>query len=92
MTKPAPLLTPDQATELATDLINSLAEHSGDREAVNVELQHWLEVLDAPNLIRVCVAAVQMTFADCLAITPLEQVPPDRLVLVQATPTERNSA
>lgn len=86
-----PPLTVTQATDLAGDLILSLAALAGDLEAVNAELRHWHDVLDTRDLARVCMAVVQMTFAECMAITPVEQLPPSQLVLVEP-PTERKPA
>lgn len=79
-TKPA--LEVDQARSLSADLVRELGAVAGDPDAVDAALLRWLEVLDAENLLRVCAAAVQLTFADCLIPTPLDNVPRDRLALI----------
>lgn len=82
----------DHGLELAGDLIRALTPLSGDREAVNAELNHWLTVLDADDLSLVCTAAVRTIFADCLTPTPIDQLPADRLALVPTLTNERKTA
>lgn len=77
-----PAVDVDQARSLAADLVRELGAIAGDPEAVDATLTRWLDVLDVTNLARVCVAAVQLTFADCLTHTPLTDLPPDRLALL----------
>lgn len=77
-TKP---LTVEHGRVLATDLIRTLAPLSGDKDAINAEMGRWVDVLgsDAP---LVALAVVQMTFAECLTLTPASDLPPNRLALV----------
>lgn len=91
MTKPKSLSV-SHGLELACDLIRALTPLSGDRDAVNTALNHWLDALDAGDLSLVCIAAVQTIFADCLTPTPLDQLPPERLALIPTLPTERKTA
>jgi len=63
----------ERARLLASDLVRELAEHAGDPDGVLTTLQRWFDVLDT-RLFGVCLAAVQLTYADCLAVVP--DVPP----------------
>lgn len=73
-TEPVPL-TVDQALELGDDLIRQLADHIGDLDALNAVFRRWVDVLSETNLACVCMAALQSTFAGCLVMTPLADVP-----------------
>lgn len=75
-------LTIEQTRALAGDLLRELVPHIGDREAVNTLMLHWYETLGHHGLSVVSMAAVQMTFADCLTNTPVSEVPDDAIALV----------
>ena len=75
-------LSYDAIDALAGDLLRSLTPHAGDPDAVHAELLRWLGVLDTRDLSFVCMRAVQVTFADCLTVTPLDQAPPGALALI----------
>lgn len=68
-------LTVDEAIDLADDLLRQLAKLIGDLDALNTVFSHWVDVLGPSRMATVCMAALQTTFADCLTMTPLEDIP-----------------
>lgn len=56
-------------------MLRQLAEHIGDLEALNSVFRRWADVLGPQRLALVSMAALQTTFADCLTMTPLGEVP-----------------
>jgi hypothetical protein len=85
-TEPEPTLTTEEASQLAADLVRELADHAGDPAAVRATMLRWLDDQDVSGLSLVCMAAVQLTFADCLRPVPVDQIPAGSLTL---TPPER---
>ena len=85
-------LSVEHGLELAGDLIRALTPLSGDKDAIDGELNKWVDVLGPRDLALVCIAAVHTVFVDCLTLTPLEQLPADRLALLPTLPTERTPA
>ena len=90
-------LTPDQAPLtlaqtrlLAADLVTQLSTTPGDSAAVTATLMRWTDTLDPPQMALICMAAVRLTFADCLSRVPVDQIPAGALTLT--APKERNTA
>lgn len=70
------LLTVDQATTLADDLLRLLTPHVGDEDAVNARLARWADTLGPTRLGQVAMAAVQTTFVACLRRLDAGETPP----------------
>lgn len=87
-TTQAPELSVDQALELARDLLRQLAQNVGDVNALNATFLHWCDVLEPSNFTRVCMAALQTTFTECLTMTPIDDLPPGAHVYVTPAPEE----
>jgi hypothetical protein len=81
----------DHADDLAAALLRRLVHHIGDHDAIETELQDWLNELGIPSLSLVLLAAVRLTFEECLTITPLADIPAARLALLPTLP-ERTAA
>ena len=77
----------DHVETLADDLINVLAKHPGDDDAICDTLNHWHSTLDTRDFSLVCMAVVRTVFGECLIPHP-DRVPPDGLTLhtPEATP------
>ena len=85
----APRLTLAQTRLLAADLVTQLSATPGDSAAVTATLMRWTDTLDPPRMAGICMAAVRLTFADCLSRVPVDQIPTGTVTL---TPPERTAA
>lgn len=72
----------DRGRELAADMLRELTPHAGDSDQVDAVLTGYLDRLGHNHFSLVCMAAVQMTFTDCLTLTPLDSLPDERLALL----------
>ena len=70
------LLTDDQTVEMAGDLLRDLSPHIGDADAIEAEFIKWIDALGVPSMSMVLLAAVRLTFTDCLTLTGREDWPP----------------
>jgi hypothetical protein len=77
-------LTIDEARDLADDLIRQLSRHPGDDPAVCEVLRHWLDVHGVQGLSLVAMAAMRITFGECLTTHP-EAIPSDALTIDTST-------
>ena len=66
-------LSPDHIKVLGTDLLCELADVAGDPAAVAKLLNHWLDVLDVPELPMVCSSALYQAFAECITVVRPEE-------------------
>jgi len=85
---PTPLITVAEARNLALGLVGDLTPHAGDPDAVRKVLLRWLAIEDPARLSMVCMAAVRLTYADCLTRVPIDQMPPGALALTPPTEGE----
>ncbi|MDQ3431362.1 MAG: hypothetical protein M3467_03920 [Actinomycetota bacterium] len=76
-------LSAQQTNKLAADLVRQLAGQIGDAEAIALTLRRWHEVLGAQRWGGVCMAAIRITFRDCLAPTPIADVPPGSVAFIE---------
>lgn len=80
-------VTPDEAVDLAVDLLNELTGHIGDADAIDAALLRWVADHGAATFGFICAAAVQTVFTECLTLTPIEDVPAGRLAFTTAERT-----
>lgn len=62
------LLSVTEANDLARELVADLGSVPGDAGAVTEVLTDWLDDLGPDVMAFVCMAAVRLTFADCLRV------------------------
>ncbi len=86
------LITIAEADDLAPDLLRSLVDRIADPEAIETELQRWIDVLGVASMAIVLLAAVRLTFEECLTLTPLDAVPAARLALLPTLPDGSTAA
>ena len=70
-------MQPDEAREMAADLLRQLSACAGDRSAIDAVLRDLVDDVGARATGLVCAAAVQMTVADCLTPAAVADVPAD---------------
>lgn len=61
------LLSVTDARTLATDLVADLGAMPGDPDAIDDTLSRWAEELGPERMAQVCMAAVRITFAECMS-------------------------
>ena len=87
----APAIPLEAANGLALDLLRQLLPHIGNPHGIEAELQRWIDALGVPHMSLVLLEAVRLTFAEALTLTPLTDVPAERLALLPHMPERRTA-
>jgi hypothetical protein len=74
-TLPVALFEVEDALVLADDLLNELGRVPGQADAANEILTRWADVLAPAHFAQVCIAALTVTFTECLREVPRDEWP-----------------